>query len=54
MTDAQKVEALAQLLDMVIFNLEFVRFDVKNFKDSAHIQTQADKYRERLNQILNG
>ena len=54
MTDAEKIAALAQLLDMVIFNMEFIRFDVKDFENSAHIQTQANKYRERLNQIMNG
>lgn len=52
MTDAQKVEALEELLSEVIHCLNMKQWDIEDPTDSYLCETQADEYYGKMLKIL--
>ena len=52
MTDAQKIEALTELLDTVIFSLEMTQYDIEDMSEAANVIRDADKYHQQMLNIL--
>ena len=52
MTDAQKVEALTELLGDVIHALELRQYDIEDPTLSYECVTDADKFHQRMMDIL--
>ena len=52
MTNAQKIEALIELLDTVIFSLEMTQYEIGNVSEAANVVRDADKYHQQMLDIL--
>jgi hypothetical protein len=54
MTDAQKVEALTELLGNVIHTLEMKQYDIDDATLSHQCEVEADAYHQKMSDILYG
>jgi hypothetical protein len=52
MTDAQKIEALSDLLSNVINSLEMTRFEIDDVTEAANVVREADHYHQQMLDIL--
>jgi len=52
MTDAQKIEALTELLDTVIFSLEMTHHVIDDVSEASNVVRDADKYHQQMLDIL--
>ena len=52
MTDAQKVEALTNLLSDVIFALDLTHHEIEDVSEAANVVREADKYHQQMLDIL--
>ena len=52
MTDAQKIEALTDLLSNVIHTLEMKQYDIENPHQSYECVIEADKFHQQMLDIL--
>ncbi len=52
MTDAQKVEALSELLDNVIHSLEMTKYEIEDVSEAANVVRDADHYHQQMLNIL--
>ena len=52
MTDAQKIEALTDLLSNVIHSLKMTKHKIEDVIDSANVESDADHYRQQMLDIL--
>ena len=52
MTDAQKIEALTELLSTVIHTLEMKQYDIEDATLSYECVTDADKFHQKMLNIL--
>jgi hypothetical protein len=54
MTDAQKIEALTDLLSNVINTLELTKYDIEDATESHNVVVKADAYHQQMINILHG
>ena len=54
MTDAQKIEALTELLGNVIHSLDLKQFEIEDATESHKCETEADKFHQQMLDILHG
>ena len=54
MTDAQKIEALTDLLSNVISTLELTKYDIEDATESHNVEVKADAYHQQMIDILYG
>jgi hypothetical protein len=54
MTDAQKIEALTNLLDNVIHSLSMKQYEIEDATESHKCETEADEYYQQMMDILHG
>ena len=52
MTDAQKIEALTDLLSNVIHSLEMTQYDIEDDTRAANVVRDADNYHQQMLDIL--
>lgn len=52
MTDAQKVEALTDLLSNVIHSLEMTKYEIDDVSEAANVIREADKFHQQMLDIL--
>jgi hypothetical protein len=52
MTDAQKIEALTELLSNVIHSLEMTKFEIEDVSEAANVIREADHYHQQMLDIL--
>jgi hypothetical protein len=52
MTDAQKVEALTELLSNVIHSLEMTKYEIEDVSEAANVVREADHYHQQMIDIL--
>jgi len=52
MTDAQKIEALTDLLSNVIHSLEMTKFEIDDILEAANVIRDADHYHQQMLDIL--
>jgi hypothetical protein len=52
MTDAQKVEALTELLSNVIHSLEMTKYEIEDVSEAANVVRDADHYHQQMLDIL--
>ena len=52
MTDAQKIEALTNLLSDVIFALDLTHHEIKDVSEAANVVREADKFHQQMLDIL--
>jgi uncharacterized protein YdeI (BOF family) len=52
MTDAQKIEALTDLLGNVINTLELTKYDIQDATESHNVEIKADSYYQQMLDIL--
>lgn len=52
MTDAQKIEALSDLLSNVIHSLEMTKFEIEDVSEAANVIREADKFHQQMLDIL--
>ena len=52
MTDAQKIEALTDLLSNVIHSLEMTKFEIEDVSEAANVIRDADHYHQQMLNIL--
>ena len=52
MTDAQKIEALSDLLSNVIHSLEMTKFEIEDVTEAANVICDADHYHQQMLNIL--
>jgi hypothetical protein len=52
MTDSDKVFALTEIMNDVIYTLEMKRYDIEDAQLSYECVTDADKFRQIMNDIL--
>lgn len=52
MTDAQKIEALTDLLSNVIFSLEMTQYEIEDVSEAANVVREADHYHQQMLDIL--
>lgn len=52
MTDAQKIEALTDLLSNVIHSLEMTKFEIEDVSEAANVIREADKFHQQMLDIL--
>lgn len=52
MTDAQKVEALSELLSNVIHSLEMTKYEIEDVSEAANVVRDADHYHQQMLNIL--
>ena len=52
MTDAQKIEALSDLLSNVIHSLEMTKFEIEDVSEAANVIREADQYHQQMLDIL--
>lgn len=52
MTDAQKVEALTDLLSNVIHSLEMTKYEIDDVSEAANVIREADHYHQQMLDIL--
>ena len=54
MTDAQKIEALTDLLSDVIHSLEMTKYEIEDISEAADVIRNADNYYQQMLNILHG
>lgn len=54
MTDAQKIDALTELLSTVIHTLELKQYEIDDPTESHKCETEADEYYQQMMDILHG
>jgi hypothetical protein len=52
MTDAQKIEALTELLSTVIHSLEMTKYEIEDISEAANVIRDADNYHQQMLDIL--
>jgi hypothetical protein len=52
MTDAQKIEALTDLLSNVIHSLEMTQYEIEDVSEAANVVRDADNYHQQMLDIL--
>ena len=52
MTDAQKIEALSDLLSNVIHSLEMTKYEIEDVSEAANVIREADHYHQQMLDIL--
>ena len=52
MTDAQKIEALTDLLSSVISALDMTKYEIEDTFEAANVIREADKYHQQMIDIL--
>lgn len=52
MTDAQKIEALTDLLSNVIFSLEMTHHVIDDVSEASNVVREADKFHQQMLDIL--
>ena len=52
MTDAQKIEALTDLLSNVIHSLEMTKYEIEDVSEAANVVREADHYHQQMLDIL--
>jgi hypothetical protein len=52
MTDTQKIEALTDLLDMVIHRLNMKQYEIEDPTESHQCEVEADNYYQKMLNIL--
>ena len=52
MTDAQKIEALTDLLSNVIHSLEMTKYEIDDVSEAANVIREADHYHQQMLDIL--
>ena len=52
MTDAQKIEALTELLSNVIHSLEMTQYEIEDVSEAANVIREADNYHQQMLDIL--
>ena len=52
MTDAQKIEALTELLSNVIHSLEMTQCEIGDVSEAANVAREADKFHQQVLDIL--
>ena len=52
MTDADKVEALTELLSNVIHSLEMTKYEIDDVSEAANVVRDADNYHQQMLNIL--
>ena len=53
MTDAQKIEALSDLLSNAIHSLEMTQYEIDDVSEAANVVRDADHYHQQMLNILN-
>jgi hypothetical protein len=53
MTDAEKIDALVELLDTVISALDMTKYEIEDTFEAANVIREADKYHQQMLDILN-
>lgn len=54
MTDAQKVEALTELLSQVMHTLEMKQYEIEDPDESYQCEVEANNYFQQMMKILHG
>ncbi len=54
MTDTQKIEALTELLNNVIFTLDMKQYEIDDATLSHQCEVEADAYHQKMIDILHG
>jgi len=52
MTEAQKIEALTDLLSNVIHSLEMTKYEIEDVSEAANVIREADHYHQQMLDIL--
>ena len=52
MTDAQKIEALTDLLSNVIHSLEMTKYEIEDVSEAANVVREANHYHQQMLDIL--
>jgi hypothetical protein len=52
MTDAQKIDALTDLLSNVIHSLEMTKYEIEDVSEAANVIREADHYHQQMLDIL--
>ncbi len=52
MTDADKIDALTDLLSNVIHSLEMTKYEIDDVTEAANVVREADKYHQQMLDIL--
>ena len=52
MTDAQKIEALTDLLSNVIHSLEMTKYEIEDVSEASNVVRDADNYHQQMLDIL--
>ncbi len=52
MTDAQKIDALTDLLSNVIHSLEMTKYEIEDVYEAANVIREADHYHQQMLNIL--
>ena len=52
MTDAQKIQALTDLLSNVIHSLEMTKYEIEDVSEAANVVREADHYHQQMLNIL--
>lgn len=52
MTDADKVDALTELLSNVIHSLEMTKYEIEDVTEAANVVREADNYHQQMLNIL--
>ena len=54
MTDTQKIEALAKLLDECIHALDMKRYEIEDANESYKCEVESDEFFQQMIEILHG
>ena len=52
MTDAQKIEALTEILSNVIHSLEMTKYEIEDVSEAANVVREANHYHQQMLDIL--
>lgn len=52
MTDAQKIDALTDLLSNVIHSLKMTKYEIEDVSEAANVASDADHYHQQMLDIL--
>ena len=52
MTDAQKIEALTDLLSNVIHSLEWTKWEIEDTSEAANVVREANHYHQQMLSII--
>jgi hypothetical protein len=52
MTDAQKIDALTDLLSNVIHSLEMTKYEIEDVSEASNVVREADHYHQQMLDIL--